>query len=442
MRVETGLARIIHGGGIRGMDTVDKYKKYVNTSMVAKVEPVVIEKASGATVTDTQGKTYIDCFSGIAVVNAGHCNEKVNEAAKAQMDKLVHCCSYVYYSQPTADLAEKLAQITPGRLQKTFFGNGGAEAIEGALRLAKQFTGKTEFIALQASFHGRSYATLSVTGNSGRKKKGGPYMTGCTFLPAPYCYRCFFELEYPKCKVRCARALEDIIKFNTYDSVAAFIAEPLLGEGGIITPPDDYFLEIEKILKKHEILLLVDEVQTGFGRTGKMFGIEHYKVEPDIMVMAKGIADGFPLSAFIAREEIADSFKPGDHLSTFGGNPVSCAAGLANIEFFEEQKLVDQALHKGEYLKSRLEPLKAKYPLIGEIRGKGLMLGIELVRDKQKTPANTEGSKIRDFCCENGLLIGLGGTYGNVARIQPPLVISKDQLDHVVKLFDLALSKV
>ena len=424
------------------MDTVAKYKKYVNTSMVARVEPVVIEKASGATVTDTQGKTYIDCFSGIAVVNAGHCNEKVNEAAKAQMDKLVHCCSYVYYSQPTADLAEKLAQITPGRLQKTFFGNGGAEAIEGALRLAKQFTGKTEFIALQASFHGRSYATLSVTGNSGRKKKGGPYMTGCTFLPAPYCYRCFFELEYPKCKLRCARALEDIIKFNTYDSVAAFIAEPLLGEGGIITPPDDYFLEIEKILKRHEILLLVDEVQTGFGRTGKMFGIEHYRVEPDIMVMAKGIADGFPLSAFIAREEIADSFKPGDHLSTFGGNPVSCAAGLANIEFFEEQKLVDQALQKGEYLKSRLEPLKAKYPLMGEIRGKGLMLGIELVRDKQKTPANTEGGRIRDFCCENGLLIGLGGTYGNVARIQPPLVISKDQLDHVVKLFELALSKV
>jgi 4-aminobutyrate aminotransferase/(S)-3-amino-2-methylpropionate transaminase len=267
-------------------------------------------------------------------------------------------------------------------------------------------------------------------------------MTGCTFLPAPYCYRCFFELEYPKCKVRCARALEDIIKFNTYDSVAAFIAEPLLGEGGIITPPDDYFLEIEKILKKHEILLLVDEVQTGFGRTGKMFGIEHYNVEPDIMVMAKGIADGFPLSAFIAREEIADSFKPGDHLSTFGGNPVSCAAGLANIEFFEEQKLVDQALHKGEYLKSRLEPLKAKYPLIGEVRGKGLMIGIELVRDKQKTPANTEGGRIRDFCCENSLLIGLGGTFGNVARIQPPLVISKDQLDHVVNLFDLALSKV
>jgi 4-aminobutyrate aminotransferase-like enzyme len=168
------------------MDTVEKYTKYVNTAMVARVEPVVIEKASGATYTDTAGKTYIDCFSGIAVTNTGHCNPRVIAAAKAQMDKLVHCCSYVYYSQPTADLAERLAQITPGRLQKTFFGNGGAEAIEGALRLAKQFTGKTEFIGLQGSFHGRSYATLSVTGNCGRKRRGGPYMVGCTFLPAPY----------------------------------------------------------------------------------------------------------------------------------------------------------------------------------------------------------------------------------------------------------------
>jgi 4-aminobutyrate aminotransferase len=424
------------------MNTIEKYKKYVNISMVERVQPVVIEKAQGAIITDIEGKNYIDCFSGIAVTNAGHCNEKVSEAAKAQMDKLVHCCSYVYYSQPTADLAEKLAQITPGRLQKTFFGNGGAEAIEGAMRLAKQFTGKTEFIGLQASFHGRSYATLSVTGNNARKRRGGPYMVGCTFLPAPYCYRCFFELEYPKCRLRCARALEDIIRFNTYDSVAGFIAEPLLGEGGIITPPDDYFLEIEKILKKHEILLLVDEVQTGFGRAGKMFGIEHYGVEPDIMAMAKGIADGFPLSAFIAREEVADSFKPGDHLSTFGGNPVSCAAALANIEFLEKQKLADEALEKGELLKKELERLAKRFKLIGEIRGKGLMIGIELVQDSQKTPADTESNKIRDFCRENGLLVGLGGVYGNVLRIQPPLVISKEELKEVVKVLDLALQKI
>ncbi len=424
------------------MNTVEKYEKFVNISMVEKVQPVVIERANGATVTDTEGKNYIDCFSGIAVINAGHCNERVIEAAKAQMDKLVHCCSYVYHSQPTADLAEKLAHITPGRLQKSFFGNGGAEAIEGALRLAKQFTERTELIALQASFHGRSYAALSITGNNARKRRGGPYMVGCTFLPAPYCYRCFYELEYPQCRLRCARALEDIIRFDTYDSVAAFIAEPILGEGGMITPPDDYFLEIEKILRNHAILLIIDEVQTGFCRTGKMFGIEHYGVEPDIMVMAKGIADGFPLSAFIAREEVADSFKPGDHLSTFGGNPVSCAASLANIEFMLESDLASQALQKGEFLRKELEKMAEQHEIMGEIRGKGLMVGIELVRDKQRTPANTEGTKIRDFCRENGLLPGLGGIYGNVLRIQPPLVITEEELIGVVKILDSAFARI
>jgi 4-aminobutyrate aminotransferase len=411
--------------------------------MVAKVEPVVISKAKGATVTDVEGKQYIDCFAGISVVNAGHCNEKVIEAAKAQMDKLVHCCSYVYYSQPTADLAEKLAEISPGRLQKTFFGNGGAEANEGAMRLAKQFTGKTEFIALHASFHGRSYATLSVTGNFARKRKGGPYMAGCTFLPTPYCYRCFFELEYPKCHLRCARALDDIIRFNTYDSVAAFIAEPVQGEGGIIVPPDDYFVEIDKILKKHGILLLIDEVQSGFGRTGKMFGIEHYGVEPDIMTMAKGIAAGFPLSAFIAREEIADSFKPGDHLSTFGGNPVSCAAAVANIAYLQGEKVVENSDKKGVWLKGKFEELKAKHSRIGEVRGKGLMIGIELVSDRtSKTPASEEAKKVRDYCLSQGLLIGLGGVFNNVLRFQPPLVIGQDLLEQAVTILDRALGQV
>ena len=425
------------------MNTVEKYKKYVNTAMVAKVEPVVISRAKGATVTDVEGKQYIDCFAGISVVNAGHCNEKVIEAAKAQMDKLVHCCSYVYYSQPTADLAEKLADISPGRLQKTFFGNGGAEANEGAMRLAKQFTGKAEFIALHASFHGRSYATLSVTGNFARKRKGGPYMAGCTFLPTPYCYRCFFELEYPKCHLRCARALEDIIRFNTYDSVAAFIAEPVQGEGGIIVPPDDYFMEIDKILKKHGILLLIDEVQSGFGRTGKMFGIEHYGVEPDIMTMAKGIAAGFPLSAFIAREEIADSFKPGDHLSTFGGNPVSCAAAVANIAYLQGEKVVENSAIKGVWLKGKFEELKAKHSRIGEVRGKGLMIGIELVSDRSsKTPASEEAKKLRDYCLSQGLLIGIGGVFNNVLRFQPPLVISQDQMEQAVTILDRALGQV
>lgn len=425
------------------MDTVEKYKRYVNTSMVGKVQPVVVETAKGAIITDTKGKTFIDCFAGISVVNAGHCNPRVIEAAKKQMDKLIHCCSYSYYSQPTADLAEKLAEITPGRLSKTFFGNGGAEANEGALRLARQYTGKTEFISLQASFHGRSYATLSITGNSARKKKAGPYMVGCTYLPPAYCYRCQYRMEYPACDLWCAKALEDLIKFNTFDDVAAFVAEAVMGEGGIITPPDDYFYEIDKILKKHDILLMIDEVQAGFGRTGKMFAIEHYGVEPDIMTMAKGIADGFPLSAFIARDEIADSFKPGDHLSTFGGNPVSCAAAVANIEFFQEEKLAENALKKGEWLKGALTGLKAKRTAIGDVRGKGLMIGIELVSDRAaKTPDAAAAGKVRDICLEEGLLVGLGGVYGNVLRIQPPLVITHSQMEDAVRILDLAIGRI
>ena len=424
------------------MNTVEKYKKFVITSMVDKIQPVVIERARGAEILDGEGKTYIDCFSGISVVNAGHNNEKVMEAAKAQVDKLIHCASYIYYSKPTADLAEQLARIAPGRLQKTFFGNSGAEAVEGALRLAKAFTGRTEFIALQASFHGRSYATLSVTGNSARKRRGAPYMPGCAFLPAPYCYRCFYELEYPSCRLRCARALEDIIRFDTADHVAAFIAEPLMGEGGIITPPAEFFLEIEKTLKKHGILFIDDEVQSGFARTGRMFAIEHYGVEPDIMAMAKGIADGFPLGGFIAREEIADSFRPGDHLTTFGGNPVSCAAGLANIGVLEEQNLAEAAVKKGELVRTLLAPLMDRYSMIGEIRGKGLMIGIELVRDAHKTPAASEAGRIRDFCLANGVLIGAGGVYGNVIRIQPPLVISETQIRGALDVMQTAFQKV
>ncbi len=424
------------------MNTVEKYKNFVITSMVDRIQPVVIERARGAEILDYEGKTYIDCFSGISVVNAGHNAEKVMAAAKAQIDQFIHCASYIYYSKPTADLAEKLAGISPGRLKKTFFGNSGAEAIEGSLRLAKAFTGKSEFIALQASFHGRTYATLSVTGNCARKRRGAPFMPGCAFLPAPYCYRCFYELEYPSCRLRCARALEDIIRFDTADHVAAFVAEPLMGEGGIITPPDEFFLEVEKILKRHAILFIDDEVQSGFARTGKMFAIEHYGVEPDIMAVAKGIADGFPLGGFIAREEIADSFRPGDHLTTFGGNPVSCAAGLANITVLEEQKLADAAAAKGDLVMSLLQPFKKRHQMIGEIRGKGLMIGIELVRDAKKTPAASEAGKIRDFCLANGVLVGAGGVYGNVIRIQPPLVISETQIGEALNILDAAFKKI
>ncbi|MEW6549959.1 MAG: aspartate aminotransferase family protein [Spirochaetota bacterium] len=414
------------------MNTIEKYKQYVNVSFVKAVEPIVVAKASGSKVTDEEGKVYTDLYAGIAVANAGHNNPEVAAAAKAQIDKLVHCCSYVYHSIPVADYAEMLAQNTPGRLQKTFFGNGGAEANEGAMRMAKQFTKKQEFIALQGSFHGRSLATLSITGNKDRKKGGGPYIPGVAFHPAPYCYRCPYDKTYPACDMHCAKMLEKTIQYDTSGNVAAFIAETMMGEGGIIIPPKEYYKEVKKVLDKHEILLFLDEVQCGFGRSGKFCAIDHYGVEPDIMTFAKGIADGFPLSAFIARPEIADSFKPGDHLSTFGGNPVSCAAGIANLNFLLREKIPEKALAKGERVMGELKDLQKKFPLIGEVRGSGLMIGIELVRDAAKTPAAEEAGKIKAMMRQKGFLIGAGGTYGNVLRMQPPLVISSEELSAAV----------
>src|SRR5437868_8950782 len=423
-------------------DTVQKYKDFVITSFLKSVQPIVFEKASGAVVTDVNGREYLDCFAGISVVNAGHNHPKVIAAAKTQMDKLVHCGSYIYHSQPTADLAEKMARIAPRGLTKSFFGNSGAEAIEGAMKLARLYTGKHEFIALQMSFHGRSWGALSVTGNSGRKKRGGPYASGVSFAPAPYALRSPWRNDPEECARQCARAVADVIRFNTAGDVAAFIAEPVLGEGGILVPPANYFREVKKILDEHGILFIADEVQSGFGRTGKLFGIEHYGVQPDILVTAKGIADGFPLSAFTTRPEIAAAYKPGDHLSTFGGNPVSCAAALANIEFMEKENLPARAAETGDYAMSKLRELQKQNSLIGDVRGLGLMIGVELVKDEKLTPAVAEAEALRDALLRQGILVGVGGVFGNVIRFQPPLVITRQQIDRALKAFETALQEV
>jgi len=423
-------------------DTIQKYKDYVMTGFMKSVVPLVVEKASGVTITDIQGREYLDCFAGISVVNAGHGNSQVIAAAKAQIDKLVHCSSYIYHVQPVADFAEKLAQIAPSGLTKTFFGNGGAEAIEGALKLARLYTGKHEFIALQASFHGRSWGALSITGNVGRKKRGGPYAPGVTFAPAPYIYRSPWPNDPDECGRKCAAALEDIIRYNTSGDIAAFIAEPVMGEGGILVPPPNYFKEIKKVLDRHNILFIADEVQSGFARTGKMFAIEHYGVVPDILVTAKGIADGFPLSAYTTRTEIAAAYKPGDHLSTFGGNPVSCAAALANVDFMEREKLAEHTTQVGNYAMSKLRQLQRQNPLIGDVRGLGLMIGVELVKDEDLSPASSEAEAIRESLFRQGVLVGVGGVFGNVIRFQPPLIITRSQIDTAIDCFAAALQEV
>src|SRR5438270_2862818 len=422
-------------------DTIQKYKDYVMTGFLKSVAPIVIDRASGVKVWDENGREYLDCFSGISVVNAGHNHPRVVAAAKAQMDKLIHCSSYLYHVAPVADLAEKLASIAPQGLTKSFFGNGGAEAIEGALNLARLYTGKHEFISLHGSFHGRSWGALSLTGNQGRKKRGGPYASGIAFAAAPYAYRSLWPNDPEECGRQCAKSIDEVIRFATAGDVAAFIAEPVMGEGGILVPPRNYFREVKKILDQHGILFIADEVQSGFARCGKMFAIEHYGVEPDILVTAKGIADGFPLSAFTTRPEIAAAYKPGDHLSTFGGNPVSCAAALANIAVIEKEDLCTKSREQGAYALQRLR-LQKRMPIIGEVRGLGLMIGVELVKDAALTPAAAEAEAVRDACLNNRVLIGVGGVYGNVIRIQPPLVISRKQLDNALDVVEKGLAEV
>ena len=423
------------------MDTAEKYRRFVVTSSLAPMEPVTVARAERASVVDMDGTTYTDLFSGISVVNTGHVHPRVADAAKRQVDALVHCCSYVYHVPVVADLAQRLAEITPGRLQKTFFGNSGAEAVEGALRLAKAFTGRGELLALQTSFHGRTAGALAVTGNAKRKHRFGPSLPGVAFAPAPYPYRC--RMCSGTCTLACADSVEDAIRYDTSGDVAAMIVEPVMGEGGIIPLPPGYLRRVREILGRHEILLVVDEVQSGFGRTGVMFAVEEHDVEPDIMTLAKGLASGFPLGAFIAREDIANAFQPGEHMSTFGGNPVSCAAGLATIEVLLEDRLPERAARLGSTAVARLRALAEECDLIGDVRGAGLMIGVELVSDRDtKEPAPAEAATVRRMCRERGVLVGVGGYFGNVVRVQPPLVIADDELDRAVGVLEEAVASL
>ena len=418
----------------------ERYQRYVNLSSVPAIEPLTVDRALGAQLWDAEGNSYIDCFSGIAVVNTGHGHPRVVAAARAQLDRLVHCGTYLYRVPAVGELAERLALVSPGRLEKTFFCTSGAEAVEGAMRVAKTYTKRSEFIALDLAFHGRTNATLAVTGNSKRRHRGGPYVAGIAFAPAPYAYRCRFCAG--ECDLACADAVEDVIQYRTSGDVAAFVAEPVLGEGGIIVPHPDYFKRVKEILDKHDILFIGDEVQTGFGRTGRLFGIEHFGVEPDIMAMAKGIAAGLPLGGFIARPEIADSFQPGEHFSTFGGNPIACAAGLASLDVIQDEGLCDRSARLGAMLLQQCTDLAKRHAAIGDVRGLGLMVGLELVEDKRtKVPFAKLAARVKAACREEGILVGVGGFFGNIVRIQPPLVIDEEQLGEAVGAIDRALAR-
>ena len=366
----------------------------------------------------------------------------MNRKLHAQIDRLQHV-STVFANEPQAALAKKLAQITPGgKLTKSFFTNSGTEANETAILTARCFTGSSEIVALRYAYHGRSSLAMGLTAQSSWRL-GPVTQAGVVHAVNAYCYRCPFGLSYPSCEVKCAQDVEEVIRTTTSGRIAGFIAEPIQGVGGFVTPPKEYFPIVADIVKKYGGLFISDEVQTGWGRTGgKWFGIEQWGVQPDIITSAKGLANGAPIGLTIARPEVADSLK-GATISTFGGNPISMTAAKAVIDFIEDQKLSINAAEVGAYLRNKLHELQDKHPIIGEVRGMGLMQAVELVEDREtKKPATAQMAALMEASRENRILLGKGGFYGNVLRISPPLNIGKADVDEFTKRLDASFAKV
>ena len=418
-----------------------KQKEYVFPSVTTYYsDPLPMDHGAMQHVWDVEGKKYLDFFGGIVTISVGHCNPRVTSRSKAQIDRLQHV-STCFPNEPMVTLAEKLAQITPGALKKSYFTNSGTEANETAIQIARMHTGNFEVVALRHGYSGRSALARGLNGMSTWRRS--TIEVGIVHAMNPYCYRCPLGLKYPDCEVACAKDIENTIQFSTSGRIAAFLAEPIQGVAGFVTPPKEYFKMAFSIVKQYGGDFVADEVQTGWGRTGhKWFGIEHWEVEPDMITAAKGMGNGVPIGLTVAKPEIADSFQ-GLTISTFGGNPVTCATAKAVIDVIEEDDLRTNAAVVGGYFRKKLEELQQKHPLIGDVRGMGLMQALELVEDrttKQPSPAGTNA--LMEEARKRGLLIGKGGFHGNVIRMSPPLNISKADVDEAVRILDESFATV
>ena len=403
-------------------------------------DPPHMVKGKGQYLYDETGREYLDMFAGIVTVSVGHCHPKVTQRTIEQLQTLQHT-STIFMTQPMVDLAEKLAEITPGELSVSFVTNSGTEANEGAVRMARVATGRHEVIALEHSYHGESHLASTLTGNHNWRPELMP-AAGVVHAANAYCYRCPFKKTPDNCSLECARDVERVIQSQTSGKPAAMIAEPIQGVGGAITPPDDYFKEVKKILENYGALFIADEVQTGFGRTGKhMFGISNWGVQPDFITMAKGLGNGLPIGAFTTTPEIAKHAQK-QQINTFGGNPVSTATALAVIETIEEERLMENARVVGDHLMEGLKDLQKSHPVMGDVRGKGLMVGVEIAAAEDKTPLPAETARIVELAKDNGVILGKGGLFGNVIRIKPPLSVTKDNVDSCLKVMRKALEAI
>lgn len=422
----------------------EKQEKYLYSSLILYYEePVSLEKGEGLYVWDADGNKYLDFFAGILTTSVGHNHPKIVKRVQEQVAKIIHT-STLYPHKNHADLGEKLAEITPDGLQTSFFTNSGSEADEMAVLTARQHTGNYDFFALRHGYSGNSSIAKALTAQSSWRFPSN-IVSGIGYTHNAYCYRCPFKLKPETCGAACAQDFEDVIKTTTPGRIAGIICEPIQGVGGFITPPPEFFPIINDIAHHYGGVFVADEVQCGFGRTGKhWFGIEHWGIKPDILTMAKGIANGFAMGATITSKTISESLKDqGLLLSTFGGNPVSTVAALATIEALEQEASPAQVAKTGQHLRTGLDKLFEKYSVIGEVRGKGLMQGIELVQDRQtKEPYPKGVNQLFGETKNRGLLIGKGGMYGNVVRISPPLTASEEQIDQALEILDLSFAEV
>jgi len=403
--------------------------------------PVVWDHAQGAEIWDVDGRHYIDWTSGVLVANVGHAHPHLAEAVSRQAQRLLN--TFDFPTPERLHLARKVIETTPPHLDKVFFVTTGAEAMDAAMRMAKRATGKYEILAFWGGFHGRSFGPMSLTGLPKIKKNFGPLLPGTILAPYPYCYRCPFDKAHPDCCLFCLDFMDKVVDVESAGSLAGLIVEPYQGTSGFVFPPSGYLKKLEVWARKRGIIFILDEVQSSFGRTGKMWALEHEGLEPDILVLGKGIGSGMPISAVVARGEILSALERGEMSSTTGGNPLSCAASLAVFEIIEKEKLVEKAASNGAYLKEKLLELKDKHKMIGDVRGMGLVYGIEYVKDRtSKEPAPDLVREIVLKCVENGLMVGKLGIHGNVMRVAPPLVITPELIDESVAILGRVLSKI
>jgi 4-aminobutyrate aminotransferase len=425
---------------VQPAEIVEKYGRFLYGLSTYYKEPLPFVRGEGKWLFAADGTRYLDFFGGIVTVGVGHCEPRVVAAIEKQLHTLQHV-STLFPTIPVVELAEKLCGLFPGeKPAKAFFTNSGTEAIETAILSARLHTGRPEIVGLRYGYHGRSMLSMSLTAHS-NWRLGGVHDPSIRHAMAPYCYRCPLKLDPRDCGTACAEDVADVIRTTTSGRPAAFIAEPIMGVGGFITPPKEYPAIVADIVRRHEALYIADEVQTGWGRTGgKWFGIEQYGVKPDIVVAAKSLGNGHPVGATLARKAVADSFK-GSTIATFGGNPVAMAAAKAVVEVIEQDGLLDNCTTVGGHLRRRLEQLQEKHPAIGEVRGMGLMQGVELVNDRQsKEPAPEKAAAVMEGARARGLIVGKGGFYGNVLRISPPMIVTVDDAEQAAGVLDQAFA--